>query len=94
MSTRIDTLSIKLGEKTIELTADEARRLYDFLHVLLAQDAALQAPVLPAPVVIPIILKDWPQLPQWPNTRPWFGDPIQPGPTCGSPQFRCLNASL
>lgn len=75
MSTPVTHLSIKLGEKTIELTADEARKLYGFLSDLFKQDSSSPLPGVPLPPWNqPIIVPSIPQWPQYP-AQPFFGDP-------------------
>lgn len=80
----IGVIKVQLLGKTIELTADEARRLHAFLAELFKQELPpAVAPSLPPQIqpnylwIAPIIIPANPQwTPGW--TSPYIGDPIWP----------------
>lgn len=68
MPVQITTIKFRIGEKEIELTSDEARKIHEELSRLFSNETT------PAPVVIP-----QPYLvPYWPQPQPIVVEPWQP----------------
>ncbi len=75
MKTEITSIKLKLADREIELSAQEARAVYEELVRLFAFER-VDFPLHPVPI-LPIIIER--ETPRWPHPwtlQPWCGDPL------------------
>jgi hypothetical protein len=71
---KVEKIVIKIGDKEVEYTLEEAKKLQELLNNLLGNKETIYIPIsTPYPVTVPMPYPVYPRTyPYYPNTSPWI----------------------